>query len=344
MPTIDSCPVLPEPAQLHLAEPLNVLLAAIGLWLAGSPAVAAPTLPAVLPGVVQERRLPDDDGQRYFVYVPKSGGQNRPLFVTIHGISRNAREHAREFSRLADDYGVVVVAPLFDERRFPDYQRLGRSGRGERADLMLERIVADAARLSGARADKIHLFGFSGGGQFAHRYALAHPDRIAAYAVGAAGWYTFPESALQYPLGTGNSPRLPDLRFEPRDFLAVPAAVFVGERDIRAGRALRQSPHLSAEQGDNRYERGRSWITEMTLAAREHCLDTEFRFETLPQSPHSFLKSMRRGRLGERIFAWLFDAAEVDVRPCHSAAAHLPALPRMGSASPGRQGMGMSGL
>lgn len=334
-------PGLPEPAGSALPDHLLALLAGIGQWLSGEQAFPAGT--AAKPGIVQERVLHDDWQQRYFIYVPHERDPAKPLFVAIHGISRNAREHAEQFSGLAERYGVAVIAPLFDEQRFPDYQRLGRRGRGARADLMLERIVDECATLIGADARRFCLFGYSGGGQFAHRFALAHPHRIAAYAIAAAGWYTLPDPSQRFPMGTGGSSRLTGIAFHAEEFLTVPAAVFVGERDVYAGSALRQSEQLSDSQGENRFERGRHWVTEMTRAARQQCLDTEYHFEALPRSPHCFVKSMRRGKLGERVFTWLFNRTQaIAADALDECAGPHPAIPAT-DASPA-QGIGMSGL
>ena len=301
----NSCPALPEAAADAFVRPLEALFAAFDALFGDDAARSARPEPQA--GRVSEMRLASDPTQRYFLYIPRGDSGARRIFVTVHGISRNAEEHAQEFAELAERYGLVVVAPLFDEERYPDYQRLGRSGKGERADLMLDRIVAEAAHWSGADATRFHLFGYSGGGQFAHRYALARPERIATYAIGAAGWYTLPDATQKYPMGTRGSERLPDLQFDADRFLAVPAAVFVGERDVHDGTALRQSEQLRAEQGENRQERGRNWIEAMRRAARAGGHDTAFHFETLPKSPHCFIKSMRRGGLGERVLQWMFE-------------------------------------
>src|SRR5262245_27992916 len=140
---------------------------------------------------VVRRMLRANPRQEYFLYVPSSGGARAPLFVTVHGISRNAQEHATLFSRHAEAYGVVLVAPYFAEGQHGDYQRLGRAGRGGRADATLDSIIVEVASLTGASTQKIYLFGFSGGAQFAHRYTMAHPRQVARAAVAAAGWYTY---------------------------------------------------------------------------------------------------------------------------------------------------------
>lgn len=261
-----------------------------------------------VPGALARLRLADDPRQTYYVYVPRLLLPGAPLLVSVHGISRNAQEHARRLAPLAERYGVVLVAPLFDEARFPDYQRLGRESRGERADRMLERIVAEVGRSTGADTRRLYLFGFSGGGQFVHRFAMAYPERVASYAVGAAGWYTFPDDSVPFPRGTRQRSCLDDVCFDPARYLKVPALVLVGERDTHEGTALRQTDRVNAQQGDSRLERGQHWVAAMQAAARELGYDTRFAFDTLARSGHSFTRAATRGRLGERLFDWFFGA------------------------------------
>ena len=257
-------------------------------------------------GMVLNRILGDATRQQYFLYVPQRGGANAPVFVTVHGISRNAREHAERFASFAERYGVVLIAPYFSHERFPDYQRLGRKGKGARADLALDSIVAEVGRLTGAQTGKLFLFGYSGGAQFVHRYALAHPERVAKVALGAAGWYTFPDPTVKYPKGIAQAKSLPDITFDSARFLTIPTCVLVGERDVRQDVALNKSPAIAQQQGATRLERGGQWIAAMTRAAAAHGLDTPYTFHTLPRSRHSFTKSMGRGKMGEMVFDCLF--------------------------------------
>jgi pimeloyl-ACP methyl ester carboxylesterase len=276
--------------------------------------VTAPTMDAPLPrGKVVRRGLADERDLRYFIYVPRRlAGQPR-MFITVHGISRNAREHAERYAPLAEEYGVVLVAPEFPAKRFPDYQRLGRANRGDRADRVLERVVAEVTRLTGARGDKVYLFGYSGGGQFVHRYAMAYPERVAGYVVGAAGWYTFPDPTLPYPRGIKPNSDLPDVSFDLAKFLVVPGAVVVGERDVHPGTALRKSEPVANQQGTTRFERGERWVASMNEQAQTRGLPAHFRFHELPRSPHSFTKSMERGDMGRWVFERLFGAGNAEM-------------------------------
>jgi poly(3-hydroxybutyrate) depolymerase len=248
-------------------------------------------------------------GVTYFLYEPekaKAGRAKTPLFVTVHGWSRNAREHAELLLPFAAKRRVAMVAPLFDRARFPWYQRLGTSEEKGRADLALDEIVAAVAKSGRADGSRIYLFGYSGGAQFAHRYAMAHPDRVARAALGAPGWYTFPDPQQAYPRGTGPSRKFPGFVFEAGRFLGVPVKVLVGELDTKRDRNLNKTPAIDRHQGLDRLERGRRWVQAVTAAGRACGAKTEIVFQVLPGADHSFRRCMEAGGMGERVFEFLF--------------------------------------
>ena len=250
-----------------------------------------------------------DPGQEYLVYIPSTGGMDAPMLVTIHGISRNADEHARLFSAYCEMYGVVLVAPVFSKDQHPDYQRLGRLGHGKRTDVALNAIVAEAAALTGAHADQFYLFGFSGGAQFAHRYAMAYPHRVHGAAFASAGWYTMPEPRRKFPYGTRQIDRLPGVRFDAEDYLNVPMHVFIGADDDDP-QGVRHTLRLDREQGISRLERARTWVAAMKTAAQAHHLDSQVHYEELPGCDHSFKRSVLRGGLGDKVFEALLGAPQ----------------------------------
>ena len=268
-------------------------------------AIVTSSAPPVPSGKVVERVSRFDAEQRYYAYVPASGGDKAPVFVTVHGLSRNAREHARLLAPMCEAHGAVLVAPLFTEEHARDYQRLGREGKGVRADVALEAILEEVSFLTGADTAPIHLFGFSGGAQFAHRFAMAWPQRVARAAIASSGWYTFPDGERRYPYGTRRSRELPDVRFDPEEFLQVPITVFVGDRDTTA-EDLRATPKVNEQQGLHRLERAQNWVRAMQDLARAHQLESRVTFEAIAGGDHSFTNLMQTCGLGERVFAALF--------------------------------------
>jgi len=259
-------------------------------------------------GKVVRHSLAGDPLLQFHLYVPHSLPAGAPLLVAVHGISVNSREYARAFAPLAEERGVIVVAPRFKSPAFRDYQRLGRSHLGERADLALDRLVDEVRRRTGAYGQRIHLFGQSGGAQFAQRYAFAHPERVASVVVASAGWYAFPDRKRSYPYGIRPSPRLPGVRFRLDRLLPVPMLVVVGDGDTRRnGDALRRSPRLDRQQGSTRLERAMRFVDEMKAAARELGIESAQELHILAGSNHSFAHGVERGGLAELAFNFLFD-------------------------------------
>jgi pimeloyl-ACP methyl ester carboxylesterase len=247
------------------------------------------------------RALRADPSQEYLAYVPSDGGPEPPLFVSVHGLSRNAEEQAGLFSPWCEAVGAVLVAPRFAAEQHGDYQRLGRN----RADLVLDSILEEVAASTGALAPRIHLFGYSGGAQFAHRYAMAHPQRVARAVVASAGWYTFPDARLRFPYGIRPSPKLPDLCFDPEQFLRVPMLVLVGGKDLTEG-GLRRGERIDRQQGVTRVERARSWVAAMRAAADAFHLPPLVSLQEVEGSTHAFSHFAEHGSLAERVFDALF--------------------------------------
>ena len=266
------------------------------------------------PGQIQLCHLSSDPNLYYYLYLPKCMTSHPQWMVTVHGISRNAREHILYLAPYAEKMGWLLLAPLFDRRRFTDYQRLGRRGKGERADLKLNQILAETGSRFDLDSNRFHLFGYSGGGQFAHRYAMAHPERILSLAVGAAGWYTFPDPEITYPRGIRPNRKLPDVDFQLECFLRIPTLVLVGEHDDRPDAELNTNPRIECQQGSSRLERGRNWILALEKTAREYNLPSRHTFDILPGAGHSFRQCIHAG-LGERLSEFLLSFSQSTPKP-----------------------------
>lgn len=260
-------------------------------------------------GRVLLRALREDPTQEYLSLVPTSGTINAPVLVCVHGISRNAHEQARVFAAGCEERGAILVVPIFTVQQHKDYQRLGRRGRGTRSDMLLNRCLAEVAFLTGADVTQFRLFGFSGGAQFAHRYLMAHPDRVARAVLVASGWYTFPDHRVAYPYGIRSGRSLPGVNFNPERFLRVPIHVLVGARDVGSAN-VRSSESLDAQQGRNRLERARNWTHAMRKAAEDYSIEPDIDLTEVPDTDHSFSRFCQNGALIERVFASLFEDRE----------------------------------
>jgi len=252
---------------------------------------------------IRQRRVVSDRTVRYLHYVPAGAPRKDLVLVAVHGISRNAMEHALAFQSLADRLGCHLVAPQFDRVAFRDFQLLGLSGRGRRADLALQSMLADLRRF-GVDADaRLLLSGYSGGAQFAHRYAMAHPQRIAALLVAAAGWYTWPDAGLPYPRGCGIGEHS-GVVFDPQALVRKPVLVLVGDRDDERDAALRCDEWIDRDQGRTRIERARTWVEKLAGEARRRDLAPRCEFGLVPGAGHDF-EAMVAANLVERFESYL---------------------------------------
>lgn len=227
----------------------------------------------------------------FFCYLPSRIDPGRPPLVCVHGISRNALEHVFAFRRYADEFGFAIVAPVFDTGAFRGYQTLG-SKNGWNARRALLSALDGLPDMIGVSAPAANLFGFSGGGQFAHRFAMAEPHRVRALAIAAAGWYTFPTAATRFPMGLSGA-KAPDVDIS--SFLKLPIFVMVGSADVDRDANVRQGRKIDTLQGRTRVDRARRWTAAVNDAARLKGLPAPATCAELPGAGHSFSDCVSAG-------------------------------------------------
>jgi pimeloyl-ACP methyl ester carboxylesterase len=263
------------------------------------------TRSSVLAGTVVEHRLGSDRRTRYLRFLPAEVNPQRPPLVCVHGIGRDAEGHLAAFTAWAERTGTEVLAPLFDRRRYRGYQRLKSSNRTLHPVAALDAILNETV---GTRP--CLLYGFSGGAQFAHRYALVRPERVAGMALAAAGWYTFPSTAASFPYGIAPG-RLPAaLAIDFPSFLQLPKCVLVGDRDVERDPSLRSNRVLDREQGDNRLARATAWVAAINRAGAKSPPAPTCRLVVVPGAGHDWQECYEQGRLHEHVTRF-FD----DLRP-----------------------------
>jgi pimeloyl-ACP methyl ester carboxylesterase len=229
----------------------------------------------------------------YQLFVPPRIAHSH-LLVVVHGVQSSAATMIQRFTPMAKRFGVVLLAPDFTGTSYRGYQRL--SGKGSLdAAAALDRVVHVEAQRLRLDPHACDLFGFSGGGQFAHRYAMTRPERVRRLIVGAAGWYSECDAELPFPEGMGGKASAETLR----RFLAVPVIVAVGAEDTARDRNLRRSVALDRRQGRSRLERARFWHLHLEEAAIQHGVSGNFTLKILPQTGHRFRDAIDRGGLTE---------------------------------------------
>ncbi|MGB0847925.1 MAG: hypothetical protein ACPGSM_14435 [Thiolinea sp.] len=224
--------------------------------------------------------------------------------VLVHGISRNVHQHIQAFSEFARQTGRMLIAPLFDEIRCKRYQQVRT--KQCRADQMLLAVLQDARRLSGHHFKQVMLYGFSGGAQFGHRFAMLYPGIVSQLAIASAGWYTFPDHQQTFPYGIRSSaPKGRCLTQNLKQFLSIPMLVMAGELDIRRDANLRKGKDIDRQQGRSRVERAARWVRAMRSQAQIFGVQPNISLTILPDSSHDFNRCVKRGNMVTCVTDWL---------------------------------------
>jgi pimeloyl-ACP methyl ester carboxylesterase len=218
-------------------------------------------------------------------------GPDAPVLVVVHGISRNGAEMAARFAESPHFAGWTIVAPLFEKQRFGQYQQMLAQGGQVRSDRAMLNLLDALAKDFGCNTDAPAWFGFSGGAQFCHRFAMLYPQRVAAAYCVSAGWYAMPNEMLPWPFGMGCG-RPAD--YNPAAAMAVPITIAVGEHDMRIDGSVRQAPMINSIQGDTRIRRAKRWTKAMQSIAIELRAPSCVTLELLAGGVHDFAICVRQ--------------------------------------------------
>ena len=240
------------------------------------------------------------------LYIPPQVVTFERVITCVHGISRNALEQLLFYRHHADQLGLVLVVPLFDHEHFRNYQSLGFKNGYQRADFSFNRLLNTLACKFNTPALKTHLIGYSGGGQFAHRWAMGFAERLLSLHICSPGWYTFPSPKHAYPRGI-KFPQGRPLGYhpDPQRLLDIPVQLLVGDQDTLRDRSLNTNKEIDAQQGRNRYVRAQNWFDTMHRFAAKQGRKWHAELEVMPDQSHSFSENMRVGNMGQRIVAFI---------------------------------------
>lgn len=196
-------------------------------------------------------------------YTPDTAGDFR-ILIAVHGTER-APETARElFVNLAEETRRVVLAPLFpvaltDEEETHNYIFLEHGG--TRYDRVLLAMVDEVAERFGVSASSLWLAGFSGGGQFAHRFMYLHASRLSAVSVGAPGMINTLDTGRDWFLGVRDVVDRFGQGIDHAGLKALAVQVVVGSGDTGTDILIQPPSPLYAEgvndTGRTRVERAR---------------------------------------------------------------------------------------
>ncbi|KAJ5640080.1 uncharacterized protein N7484_007942 [Penicillium longicatenatum] len=197
---------------------------------------------AYLVGHVPLKSLASDARISYSLYIPPTqyetgaNAKKLPLLVWIHGTRRLLDAiDGGELESFAESTPCAILAPLFpaglDGPNDLDSYKSMRS-KTLRSDLALLSILDEIApRWPGLETDRFFMLGFSGGGQFAHRFLYLHPERLLGISVGAPGRATMLNPTLNWPNGVADLESLFGLVLDKQRIRRVSIQLAVGSAD-----------------------------------------------------------------------------------------------------------------
>ncbi|MFD1627341.1 alpha/beta hydrolase [Azospirillum griseum] len=240
-----------------------------------------------------------DPRAQYCLYVPPSvaDGRRVDLLVAMHGTGRTSflefRDGFAEFGRWHD---CAVLCPLFP---------IGMGGTSDRSgykylvdgDIRYDRLVlamvAETAATYGQDWSRFALFGFSGGGQFAHRFAILHPDRLWAVSIGAPGSVTMLDPTKDWWVGIRDIGDRFGVAFDAAALARLPVQMLVGDADLETWEITHTPGGLHWMEGAN--DAGRTRPDRLAALKRSFAqAGVTVRFDRLPGVAHDRLRFLDR--------------------------------------------------
>jgi pimeloyl-ACP methyl ester carboxylesterase len=174
----------------------------------------------------------------YYLYVPQDFELGRSsdyrLCVLVHGTGRTPSVYRDLFAGFADANRSIIVAPLFpagiiEPGELANYKFI--AFHDIRYDQVLNGIVDEVAARFRLAERRFLLFGYSGGGHFAHRYFYLHPSRLLGVSIGAPGMVTLLDERLPWWRGVADLEARFGVRLDFEMLRRVPVQMIVGEED-----------------------------------------------------------------------------------------------------------------
>ena len=218
-----------------------------------------------------------------YYHIPEGDIKTMPVLMSFHGASRNAIDYRDYWIKHSNNSNFMIFAPEFESADFSsDEYNLGNvfddgdnpsSGTYNPTeewtfsilDPLFEYIKAE---ISGTQ-ESYNAWGHSAGCQFLHRFVLFMPSSKLNIAVCSnAGWYTVPESGINFPYGLDQSEidtNILNTAFSKKLYIHLAE----NDNDPNAS-SLRHNEIVDNQQGLHRLARGRYFYFKSEEIANEN--------------------------------------------------------------------------
>lgn len=223
-------------------------------------------------------------------HLPNSGKPGRPLLIVVHGSDRNWVESRDAFIPLADTCDLAILAPLFPAgltQAGGDHGYKFLHEPGIDYQQVLYGMMENFAHNCDFDSQAVYLFGFSGGAQFALRYALLNPERLRGVILAAPGSVTLLDENLPWWAGIADLETRFGRALQIDALRRLPIHLLVGENDLADGRVVHQagtlyhSPHAHVAGGSRQ-----ACLGSLEKSLRDAGIPVNL--ETVPGAGHDF--------------------------------------------------------
>ncbi|KAH8833366.1 poly hydrolase [Flagelloscypha sp. PMI_526] len=187
------------------------------------------------------------------------------ILCIIHGTKRQTGGYLSKLQDFCQKLKCALLCPLFpagiiDPTDLNNYKNI--LYHDIHFDRILLSMIDQAGRTWNLRTDKVLIHGFSGGGQFVHRFLYLHPERLLGASIGAPGRITPPDDSQPWPHGLGDVSRLFQISLDWNAIRSVPVQVIVGEDDVDSSMLQSAKKLNSAEIEAGSTRKGRAkWLS-----------------------------------------------------------------------------------
>ncbi|WP_321333912.1 M14 family metallopeptidase [uncultured Bacteroides sp.] len=212
-------------------------------------------------------------------YIPPSGNMRQmPILFVFEGADRGYRYLLKAWKEEAEKKKFMIFIPHFDVKLYPlsDYQETGVLNEERTAvraqslqtPALIDKIFEYVKLHSGSERKTYMIYGHSAGGQFVQRFMLFYDSPYVEKAIiGSPGWYTYPDTTLDFSYGVGNIPYItPEVI---KKYLAKNIVLQLATGDTIRESFLRKTPEAES-QGRNRYERGSNFYLYLHKIAADN--------------------------------------------------------------------------
>jgi poly(3-hydroxybutyrate) depolymerase len=233
----------------------------------------------------------------YCLYVPPgfASAKTAPeLIVAMHGTGRSFVEYRNALAEFGRWNNCLILAPLFPIGVRGDGNRDGFKYMIEgdiRYDRVLIDMVDEVGVKYGIRFDRFALFGYSGGGHFAHRFLMLHPDRLWAASIGAPGSVTLLDPTRDWWVGTRDVATRFGIEIDPAAMAKVPVQMVVGSADLETWEITHREGGRNWMPGAN--DAGRTRPERLQSLQRSfEAAGIEVRFDLIAGMAHDGLRAV----------------------------------------------------